>query len=558
MIVLPSPISPSACAAVQAAIYNFENNFNDFTSGFGGSAVSVAVRSIHERNYLLDLHYTPSTRGPSSTDAVDANTVYRIASISKVFTVLGILLEGIGMDDPVTTYLPDLSSLRATDGIDDNITAVSWDDITIGALASHMSGIGLDLMDDLADMPGNWTAMGFPQLDGSASSPRCSGMYGLQPCPTDELFRDFSKHHPVYPPFTTPMYSNLGFDILGLVLERVSNKTFVEYIKESILDPLNLANTTTGTASSVLSQAFIPEQSTDQSHWGVQHGYDNPAGGFLSTANDLMALGSAILNHSLLGAAATKKWLKPVSSTSTIGRDMGAPWEILRSSNLTTDGRLIELYTKGGDDGTYHSKLCLIPDYDVVVTILTAGPEADFTFAFSLLSRLLSTLLPAIDQASREEAGISVVGTYMDTTTNSSITLSLDDGPGLGISGWSVRGHDVVDIYSYITGVQGVPIVPRLYPVSTQGGGKAAWRAVFDMGTAEQNVEFDAMFAWPGQSCQTWANIDRFPYGFNGIDDFVFTMEDNTGGWVATSLLNRGFQVNMTRQAEKSGLLKEG
>lgn len=413
-------------------------------------------------------------------------------------------------------------------------------------------------MDDLADMPGDWTAMGFPQLDGSATSPRCSGVYGLQPCPTDELLRDFSKHKPVYPPFTTPMYSNLGFDILGLVLEKVSNKTFVEYINQSILDPLNLANTTTGTASSVLSQAFIPKQSTDQSHWGVQHGYDNPAGGFLSTANDLISLGSAILNQSFLGAAATRKWLKPVSSTSTIGRGMGAPWEILRSSNLTTDGRLIELYTKGGDDGTYHSKLCLIPDYDLVVTILTAGPEADFTFSFSLLSRLLSTLLPAIEQASRDEAGTSVVGTYTDKTTNSSITLSLDDGPGLGISGWSVRGHNVVDVYAYITGIQGVPIVPRLYPVDTQGGGQAAWRAVFDMGNAEQAVEFDAMFAWPGQSCQTWANMDRFPYGFNGIDDFVFTMEDKTDGWVATSLLNRGFQVNMTRQAEKSDLWVEG
>lgn len=133
--VLPAPNSPSACAAVQAAIYDFENDFNKLTSGFGGSAVSVSVRSIHERGSLFDLHYTPSTRDPSSTNAVDANTVYRIASISKVFTVLGILREGIGMDDPVTKYLPDLSNLNA---------AVSWDDVTIGALASQMSGIGLD------------------------------------------------------------------------------------------------------------------------------------------------------------------------------------------------------------------------------------------------------------------------------------------------------------------------------------------------------------------------------------------------------------------------------
>lgn len=128
--VLPAPTIPSACAAVQAAIYEFQNDFTSLTSGFGSSAVSVSVKSIHQPDKLLDLHHTPPTRDPSSTNVVDANTVYRIASISKIFTTLGVLHKGIRMDDPVTKYLPDLGT--------------DWDDITIGALASHMSGIGLD------------------------------------------------------------------------------------------------------------------------------------------------------------------------------------------------------------------------------------------------------------------------------------------------------------------------------------------------------------------------------------------------------------------------------
>lgn len=404
-------------------------------------------------------------------------------------------------------------------------------------------------MDDLADTPGDWTALGFPALSGNGSSPGCSGMYGLPACATNELLRDFVEHQTVYAPFTTPMYSNLGFDFLGIVLEKATNMTFVDHIEQAILDPLNLVNTTTGSTSSVLPRAFIPAQSPEQSHWGVEHGYDNPAGGFLSTTNDLLTLGSAILDHSFLGAAATRKWLKPVSSTSSLGRSMGAPWEILRSTNLTTDGRLIELYTKGGDDGSYHSKFCLIPDYDLVVTILTAGPETDFTFSFSLLSRLLSTVLPAIEQAGKEEASLSIAGTYTDATTNSSITLSLDDGPGMGISGWTVRGQNVMNVYANISGVSAGSIVPRLYPTNSQpDDSQSAWRAVFDTGTAEDNAEFDAIFAWPGQSCQTWANMDRFQYGFNGIDDFVFIMEEQAGGLAATSLLNRGFQVNMLRQ----------
>lgn len=128
--VLPPPKRPSTCAAVQAAIYNFQNDFTGLTSGFYGSAVSVSVKSVHESEKLIDLHYTPPTRDSRSTAVVDADTVYRIASISKVFTTLGVLHEGIGMDDPVTKYLFELGR--------------SWDNITVGALASHMSGIGLD------------------------------------------------------------------------------------------------------------------------------------------------------------------------------------------------------------------------------------------------------------------------------------------------------------------------------------------------------------------------------------------------------------------------------
>lgn len=128
--VLPAPEHPSACAAVQAAIYKFQNEFTSLTSGFYGSAVSVSVKSIHQPEKLIDLHYTPPTRDPSSTNMVDANTVYRIASISKIFTTLGVLREGIGMDDPLTEHLSELGS--------------SWDNVTIGALASHMSGFGLD------------------------------------------------------------------------------------------------------------------------------------------------------------------------------------------------------------------------------------------------------------------------------------------------------------------------------------------------------------------------------------------------------------------------------
>lgn len=220
----------------------------------------------------------------------------------------------------------------------------------------------------------------------------------------------------------------------------------------------------------------------------------------------------------------------------------------------TADGRLIEVYTKGGDIGSYHSKLCLVPDYDLVMSIMTAGPEAQFQLSFSILSQLLATLLPAIEQAGQDEVtAMGMVGTFADATSNSTITLALDkNGPGLNISNWIVRGQDVNALYAanYVAGVgSSTSIRPRLYPTTIQVGNQSAWRAVFDTGTAADAAQNDAQFVWPGQSCQTWANMDRFPYGFNGIDDFLFTMEQGGagGGMTVTSLENRGFRVQMIK-----------
>lgn len=142
--VLPAPTSPSSDAAVNLAVSLFSSRFAGITSPFVDSAVSISVRSIHEDTNLLDLHYTPPNRGANSTAVVDGDTVFRVGSISKVFTVLGVLKHGIAFDDPVTKYLPELAELGSADGVDNDVTAVSWGDITIGALASHMSGIGND------------------------------------------------------------------------------------------------------------------------------------------------------------------------------------------------------------------------------------------------------------------------------------------------------------------------------------------------------------------------------------------------------------------------------
>ena len=68
-----------------------------------------------------------------------------------------------------------------------------------------------------------------------------------------------------------------------------------------------------------------------------------------SNTVDMLAFSEAILSNKLLSPIETRKWMKPISHTSSLGYSVGAPWEILRSNTLTKDRRVIDVYTKSGD-----------------------------------------------------------------------------------------------------------------------------------------------------------------------------------------------------------------
>lgn len=96
---------------------------------------------------MFQYHHTAaalrnSTRG---VRVVDEDSIYRIGSISKVFTIYTLLLEiGDGYwNDPVTKHVPELAAVAAAEaGQNDTIRHVRWEDITLGELASQMAGIG--------------------------------------------------------------------------------------------------------------------------------------------------------------------------------------------------------------------------------------------------------------------------------------------------------------------------------------------------------------------------------------------------------------------------------
>lgn len=147
--VLPPPKRPSQHPAVKAAIEGIIKSLETQTEGFNYSAVSVGVQSIYEDTPFLDFHHTPSN--PASkcgAKEVDVSTVYRLGSVSKLFTVLAALKlaeDGVlSMDDPVGRWIPELSGRDSDPESDDELDRIEWQDVTVEDVAAHLSGIGGD------------------------------------------------------------------------------------------------------------------------------------------------------------------------------------------------------------------------------------------------------------------------------------------------------------------------------------------------------------------------------------------------------------------------------
>lgn len=77
---------------------------------------------------------------------VSERSIYGIGGLTEVFTVWSLLIaDGDIMDDPVTKHLPELANASSGSGNELNsMEYIQWDQITVGQLASHMSGLPRD------------------------------------------------------------------------------------------------------------------------------------------------------------------------------------------------------------------------------------------------------------------------------------------------------------------------------------------------------------------------------------------------------------------------------
>lgn len=148
--IFPKPTKLLSDPAVQYAATLLDGIFPQYidnanSSGSERFSYSVEVFSATEDLPLYEHHWTATNLpllNSSGVTRVTGDSVYRIGSITKIFTILTFLAtvgDGI-LNDPVSKHLPEIAELAAQSS-GSAIWAPDWDSITVGSLATQTSGL---------------------------------------------------------------------------------------------------------------------------------------------------------------------------------------------------------------------------------------------------------------------------------------------------------------------------------------------------------------------------------------------------------------------------------
>ncbi|MCJ1437888.1 hypothetical protein MMC27_007275 [Xylographa pallens] len=519
---------------------------------FGATSFSINLFSAQEDDSSFQYHHAAPTiaTAMNGTKIIDIDTVYRLGSVTKMLTVWLFLIKAgdVHFNQPITQYVPELLTAAESENTNvtetgNNVDFVRWSDVTIGELASHMAGLDKELtFADLSDQPEPWTALGLPPLS-PADMPNCSATLSGSLCGREAFLNYLVKQHPAFPTSTTPIYSNIAFQILAYALENITNSTFESMFNDGIVQPLNLTHTTY-TQPQNDSYSVIPSNPTT-SWYNVNFGDEGPAGGVYSSTHDLSQMGRAILKSALLSSAQTRRWLKPVAHTATTTTSVGRPWEIQR----ITGTHVTDLYTKPGDVGLYATQLVLSPDYAFGFTVMAAGQNT-IPIAQLLSDMLVARFLPAIALTAAQQAGRAFLGTYSAPpgSINSSIALVDDGMPGLRISRWISNGTDLLaGIFAAYTGIRLYPTGATAQSLLSPAGGtfftdRVAYRAVYESVPKVDNSSF-------ADQCNGWEDFVEEVYGGVSANEFVFHLDAVRG---VVGLEPRALRVVLVRGVEET------
>ena len=320
-------------------------------------------------------------------------TIYSICSISKLFTSIAIMQlweQGkLRLDDPISKYLTWFD-------IQDKYPDAP--EITIQGVLTHSSGLPRE-----ADYP-YWTD---PEHE----------------FPTREQIIDrLSGQEELYPADTYFQYSNLGMSLLGEVVRAVSGQEYDVYIKEHILDPLGLKDTTSEIPEDERGKKLATGYSMklrDGERREIPFYFVNgiaPAAGFASNVQDLAKFaswqlrllekgGQEVLKVNTLKKMHRVHWFDPNWRTT-----WGLGFSVSRQDEKIQVGH-------GGSCPGYRTQLAIRPKDKIAVIVMTnaqgVSPSSYIREVFDIVASAIHEAIEEPGQAKKHDPSLEkFVGRY--------------------------------------------------------------------------------------------------------------------------------------------------
>jgi CubicO group peptidase (beta-lactamase class C family) len=300
------------------------------------------------------------------------HTMYSLASISKPITATGLMVlveRGlVDLDNPINEYLGEARI---------NGRAFEASGATVRLVANHTAGLPLHHQFFYRDEPYRRPDM-------------------------DETIRRYANL--VIPPGERNQYSNLGYGIIDYVLERISGKSYPDFMREEVFVPLGLTRTSVHIGPGL--EEFTATRYTPDGTPYPFYDFDHAGGSAVfSSAHDLVRFGMFHLKWHLpdqrrIISDDSIDQMHTATAFEEDGTGYGIGWE----SRINDRG--LRTVSHSGEMGGVATNLVLLPDQNAAVVVLC---NSRTNLPFKVSRQIIATLAPGMtEDIGSREAGSEV------------------------------------------------------------------------------------------------------------------------------------------------------
>ena len=295
------------------------------------------------------------------------DAIYEIGSVTKQFTAAGILKlaeEGkIDLNADIREYLGSDSEFPDKKGYN-----TQGHIIPVIRLLDHTSGI-----------------------KGYTEMPSARPLF-VQDLPRDSLISLFSDHPFDFPPGEQMIYNNSAYFLAGLIIEKVSGKTYSDYVEENFFKPLGMDNSSYCSNEAIWknrAHGYDTDRETGEmiNKGYIVHSIPYAAGSLCSTVRDLVKWNQALHKGSILSNSVYRQMITPGQLND------GTILRYAQGLSLTKVANRKAIHHGGGING-FLSQSLYFPEEDLTVVVLvnTSGPISPSQIAENIAIKILGNI----------------------------------------------------------------------------------------------------------------------------------------------------------------------